>query len=258
MLARCNEWRRWIHRQRGTLEGLVHLGQGAACTFVDRRRFDRAWAEVAVHYTPFAMSAPMADYTRISDDAAILLRRQDFPRALNVLQRRAPDGRRWRWAFRKVSHCSSYQLDGAKRRWMHAGLDELLTSVREESLKRELAIDFRLATGTNASGHILPVYTARDLWRIAESFGLPMEYLAHVTTLPKYIDEEVDTAQVIIDCRATANAHREEARRLVQGIAPSDCVPLADQLARVAADAQHDAAARWQALAQRLLRGGRG
>jgi hypothetical protein len=214
-------------------------------------------AEVAVQTTPFATTTPMADYTRISDDAAILLRRQDFPRALNVLQRRAPDPRRWRWAFRKVSQCSSFQLDGAKQQWMRSGLDELVTGIGDDPLKRELALDYRIATGRNASGHILPFYTARELWRLAEGFGLPMEYLTHVTELPKHIDDSVDTARVIIDCRDTANAHREEAKRLVQGIAPSDCVPLADQLARVAADAQRDASARWQALAQRLIGGSR-
>ncbi len=214
-------------------------------------------AEVAVQNTPFATTTPLAEYTRISDDAAILLRRQDFPRALNVLQRRAPDPRRWRWAFRKVSQSSSFQLEGAKQQWMKSGLDELVTGVHDDPLKRELALDYRIATGTDASGFILPVYTARELWRLADGFGLPMEYLSHVTALPRHIDEPVDTARVIIDFRETANAHREEAKRLVQGIAPSDAVPLADQLARVAADAQRDASARWRALAQRLLSGSR-
>ena len=212
-------------------------------------------AEVAVQNNPFATTTPLADYTRISDDAAILLRRQDFPRALNVLQRRVPDARRWRWAFRKVSQHSTQHLDGAKQSWIRAGLNELVTGVGEDALKRELALDYRVMTGMDAAGHILPKYTARELWRIAENFGLPMEYLSHVTLLPSHIDAAVDTARVIIDCRDTAHAHREEAKRLVAGIAPSDTVPLADQLARVAADAQRDASARWQALAQRLIRG---
>jgi hypothetical protein len=197
----------------------------------------------------------LADYTRISDDAAILLRRQDFPRALNVLQRRNADGRRWRWAFRKVSQSAAFQLDGARQQWMRSGLEELVTAVRDRPLKRELALDFRVATGCDPAGDLLPQYTARELWRIADSFGLPMEYLSHVTLLPAHIDDAIDTARVILDCRDTAQAHRDEARRLVEGIAPSDAVPLHDQLARIAADAQRDAAARWRALAQRLLTG---
>lgn len=214
-------------------------------------------AIVAVQNSPFATSSPIADYTRISDDAAILLKRQDFPKALNVLQRRAPDARRWRWAFRKVSQSSEHQLIGSKQQWMRSGLEELVSAVGDDPLKRELALDYRIATGANPTGFILPMYTARELWRIAESFGLPMEYLSHVTLLPRHIDEAVDTARVIIDCRDTAQAHRDEARRLVEGIAPIDAVPLHDQLARVAADAQRDAAARWRALAQRLITGQR-
>jgi hypothetical protein len=206
-----------------------------------------------VQQNPFATTTPLVDYTRISDDAAILLKRQDFPRALNVLQRRAPDPRRWRWAFRRVSQHAEHSLDGARQRWMRSGLEELVTAIDEEPLKRELAVDFRIATGVDPVGDILPKLTARELWRIADGFGLPMEYLSHVTALPRHIDEPIDTARVIVDCRATAQSHRDEARRLVDGIAPTDAVPLADQLSRVAADAQRDAAARWRALAQRLL-----
>jgi hypothetical protein len=206
-----------------------------------------------VQNNPFATTTPLVDYTRISDDAAILLKRQDFPRALNVLQRRAPDPRRWRWAFRRVSQHSESQLEGARQRWIRGGLDELVSGVDDGALQRELAVDFRIATGVDATGDLLPKYTARELWRMADGFGLPMEYIAHVTALPQHIDAPIDTARVVVDCRTTANAHRDEARRLVEGIAPTDAVPLQDQLARVAADAQRDAAARWRALAQRLL-----
>jgi hypothetical protein len=141
---------------------------------------------------------------------------------------------------------------------MRSGLEELLSAVDETSLKRELALDFRYCTGVDPSLDVLPRFSARELWRMADGLGLPMEYLSHVTALPRSIDEPIDTARVILDCRTTADAHRAEARRLVDGIAPSEAVPLADQLARVAADAQRDAAARWRALAQRLLAGPRG
>jgi hypothetical protein len=200
-------------------------------------------------------STVLGDYTRISDDASILVQRMDFPRALNVLQRRAPDHRRWRWAFRRVTAGVSTRLDQSRKRWMQSGLDELVSAVDDRWLKRELAIDYRTALGVDSELCALPRYSARDLWRIAELYGLPMEYLAHVTELPRFIDAPIDTSRVVIDCRRTAEAHRDEARRLLTGIAPTDCVPLADQLQRIAADAQRDAEARWRALGQRLAHG---
>lgn len=200
----------------------------------------------------------IGDYTRVSDDAAILVQRMDFPRALNVLQRRAPDHRRWRWAFRRVTSGVNVRLDQSRKRWMQSGLDEIVSNVEDRWLQRELAIDYRTGLGVDTELSVLPRYTARDLWRIAEQYGLPMEYLAHVTELPRFIDAPIDTTRVVIDCRRTAEAHRDEARNLLAGIAPTETVPLADQLQRIAADAQRDAEARWRALGQRLAHGNSG
>ncbi|MDP3273801.1 MAG: hypothetical protein Q8Q09_01305 [Deltaproteobacteria bacterium] len=209
-------------------------------------------APISLHAT--SPSLPLTEYTRVSDDAAILVKRQDYPRALNVLQRRSPDERRWRWAFRRVSH-STKALAGQRQDWMSAGLSELVSGMNDRGLKQELALDFRSLTDRSLSGVALPDFTARELWRIADHFGLPMEYLTHITALPSTIDAPIDTARVVIDCRSTAEAHREEARRLVAELPPTEALPMLGQLARVAADAQRDAAARWRALAQRLLLG---
>ncbi len=197
----------------------------------------------------------LGDYTRVSDDANILVQRMDFPRALNILQRRAPDHRRWRWAFRRITSGVNVRLDQSRKRWMQGGLDELVSLVDDRWLQRELAIDYRTGLGVDTELCALPRYSARDLWRIAEQYGLPMEYLSHVTTLPKFIDAPIDTSRVVIDCRRTAEAHRDQARQMLAGIAPSESVPLVDQLQRVAADAQRDAEARWRALGQRLVHG---
>ena len=55
------------------------------------------------------------DYTRVSDDAAILCKRRDLPRAVNVLQRRESDRQRWRLAFRYVTVTADRTLSGSRR-----------------------------------------------------------------------------------------------------------------------------------------------
>ncbi len=150
------------------------------------------------------------EYTRVSDDAAILCRRKDFPRAVNVLQRRDPDRRRWRLAFRTVAWSGDQGVEGARRNWLEAALKEVVGGVQDRRLRGELAIDAaELGTAWDV-GQVLPAYTARDLWRLAEKVDLPMQYLSMVTPLPKSIQAPIQTARVIADCRRTSEAHRRD------------------------------------------------
>lgn len=203
---------------------------------------------------------PGLDYTRVSDDAAILCRRNDFPRAINVLQRRRPDHRRWRQAFQRVAVTSAHRLDGARRNWMTGAIRELVTNVPYPWLQRELAIDLHAAAPDFTVDGVLPVWTARQLWHEAEAVGLPMAYIAAVTTLPRSIDDPIDTAQVVLDCRRTAFAHRDQALELAaragnQGLL-SETLPMDQMLLRLQIEAQRDAAERWRTLARRLLLAG--
>jgi hypothetical protein len=202
----------------------------------------------------------VVDYTRISDDAAILCRRRDFPRAVNVLQRRDPDRRRWRQAFRSLAVAGDRGLEGSRRRWFEGAIQELVLGVPDTTLRRELALDAVEYDTTWDFAEALPCWSARDLWNLAESVQLPMSYLAQVTTLPRSIRETIHTARVVVDCRRTAEAHRALALELSQSLSPTAMI----EEARGSADArtlealagvrsQQDAARRWRELGHRLL-----
>jgi hypothetical protein len=205
------------------------------------------------------LPSPGLDYTRVSDDTAILCRRQDFPRAVNVLQRRAPDHRRWRYAFQRVAATSSHALVGARRAWMSAAFRDVVAAVAHPWLQRELAIDLSAAAPDFSVEGVLPTWTARGLWREADAVGLPMAYVAQVTSLPRGIDGALDTARVVLDFRRTALAHRdcaiELASRMPHG-GPGDALPMDQMLLRLQIESQRDAAERWRALARRLLMAG--
>ncbi len=200
------------------------------------------------------------DYTRITDDAGILCRRRDFPRAVNVLQRRAPDPRRWRSAFRKVAASGDQVLEGARRQWFEAAMRELVAHLPDRRLAGELAID---AAGVGAQfdlGPVLPLWTARDLWHHAERLELPMDWVAQVTPLPRTIRAPIQTARVVHDCRRTAEAHRLRAHELAAQIPAAAIIEEArgdaDAATRAALDdlrAHQDSARRWRELAHRLL-----
>lgn len=200
------------------------------------------------------------DYTRVSEDTAVLCRRADFPRAVNLLQRRAPDHRRWRQALRGVAGTAGRALDGMRRNWMGGALREVLAGVTAPWLQRELILDVHAAGGGDlAPGELLPVWTARGVWHAAEAAGVPMAYVAQVTVLPRAIDAPVDTAQLVTDFRCTARAHREHAAELASRLpmrGPTCALPMDEMLVQLQVDSQRDAAERWRALAQRLLNGG--
>ncbi len=203
------------------------------------------------------------DYTRVSDDAAILCRRKDFPRAVNVLQRRDPDRRRWRLAFRTVAWSGDQGVEGARRNWLEAALKEVVGGVQDRRLRGELAIDAaELGTAWDV-GQVLPAYTARDLWNLAEKVDLPMQYLSMVTPLPKSIQAPIQTARVIADCRRTSEAHRQIAQRLAIDVPPTAVIEevrgtldqrVAQRLAEMRG--QQEAARRWRELAHRLFGNG--
>lgn len=203
--------------------------------------------------------APVADYTRVSDDAAILCRRKDFPRAINVLQRRDPDRRRWRMAFRTVAVTADRALDGARRNWFEGAIREVVTGLEDKRLRSELVIDAATCDASLVFPDVLPSWNGRELWRLAESVHLPMEYLVRVTKLPRSLSEQIHTARVVVDCRRTADAHRAAALELDAALPPDAFLAEAKGQASVATcatlaavRAQQDAARRWRELALRL------
>jgi hypothetical protein len=197
------------------------------------------------------------DYTRVSEASAILCMRDDFPRALNVLQRRTPDHRRWRIAFRGVTRRAVGSLEGARRHWMIDAVRDLVTQpTMHPWLRAELAVDLHGSGDFEVPG-ALPEWTAREVWSLADREGLPMQYVSHVTTLPRRIDDTVDTARLVIDFRQTAMAHRRAAIDLQASLdaraQTQDAIPLDDMLVRLQIEAQRDAAERWRGLSRRLL-----
>jgi hypothetical protein len=197
------------------------------------------------------------DYTRVSEASAILCMREDFPRALNVLQRRMPDHRRWRLAFRGVTRRAVGSLGGARRQWMIDAVRDLVTQdAMHPWLRAELAVDLHGSGDFEVQG-LLPEWTAREVWSLADSEGLPMQYVSQVTALPRRIDDAVDTARLVIDFRQTAMAHRNAAIDLQSTLntraQTEDALPLDDMLLRLQIDSQRDAAERWRGLSRRLL-----
>jgi len=257
---------------RGAAESLVRaIGHAAArtvrravaaisnadtfCAFFDRwtRCVENARGEGSIVTT----TLPGAEYTRVNEDASILCKRQDFPRALNILQRRMPDHRRWRAAFRGVARNAVHALDGARRQWMVEAVTDLVTQTTMHPwLRAELAVDLHGSSGFEIPG-VLPEWTARDVWALAEREGLPMQYVTQVTSLPRAIDDRVDTAQLVVDFRETALAHRRAARELHDSLTPrsqtEDAIPFDDMLVRLQIEGQRDASERWRGLSRRLL-----
>lgn len=206
-------------------------------------------------------TVPGLDYTRVSEDAAILCKRRDFPRAINVLQRRPADHRRWRQAFRCLAHSAGTVLEGARRNWIRAAIRELVADVPHSWLRGELAVDLRAAGAVFDAPGVLPIWTGRQLWRAAEHEGLPMEYVVRVTSLPASLDAPLDAAQLVIDFRRTEAAHRAQALGFARALGPladTSALSLDAMLARIQAEAQRDAAQRWRALASRILAGPEG
>lgn len=206
-----------------------------------------------------ATIAPVSDYTRVSDDAAILCRRRDFPRAINILQRRDPDRRRWRMAFRTVAVTGDRALDGARRRWFEAAIHEVVTGLDDKRLRSELVLDAASCDASLAFPEILPSWNGRELWRLADSVQLPMQYIVKVTRLPQSLAEKINTARVVIDCRRTSDAHRAVALELDATLPPDAFLSEArgaageSLLATLSSiRAQQDAARRWRELAHRL------
>lgn len=208
---------------------------------------------------PVGVNTPAVgiDYSRVSEASAILCRRHDFPRAMNVLQRRVPDHRRWRLAFRGLTRTAVSALDGARRTWMIDAVRDLVTQPELNPwLRSELAVDLHGSGDFEVKG-LLPEWTARDLWSLAEREGIPMQYVSRVTTLPRAIDDAVDTARLVIDFRETAMAHRRAAidlqRDLDTRAITEDAIPFDDMLVRLQLESQRDAAERWRGLSRRLL-----
>ena len=203
------------------------------------------------------------EYTRVSDDAAILCRRKDFPRAVNVLQRRDPDRRRWRLAFRTVAWSGEQAVEGARRNWLEGALREVVQGVGDRRLRGELAIDSAELDTTWDVGSVLPTYTARDLWGLADRVDLPMQYLAMVTKLPTSITAPIHTARVIADCRRTSEAHRTVAIQLASELPSTAMIEevrgtldarVAEKLNEMRG--QQEAARRWRELAHQLFGSG--
>lgn len=203
------------------------------------------------------------DYTRVSDDAAILCRRKDFPRAMNVLQRRAPDRRRWRMAFRTVALSGDVGAEGARRNWLGAAIREVVHGVNDRRLRAELAIDAaELGTRWELDG-VLPAWSARDLWTLAERVDIPMQFVQMVTPLPKVISAPIQTARVVADCRRTSEAHRKAALDL-GALVPTTAVieevrgSLDERVAAKLAEMRghQEAARRWRELAHSLVGSG--
>lgn len=194
------------------------------------------------------------DYTRVSDDAAILCKRQDFPRAFNVLQRRRPDHRRWRFAFQRVAGSSSRALVGPRRGWVVSAIGELLHGVSDTWLRRELALDLRACADQDfqAPG-VLPAWTARDLWRLSDEEHVPMAYVTQITDLPRLISQEIDTARVILDARRTAVSHRDTSLELASSLQGDAASCDSDALLLAQIEGHKVASDRWRALARRLM-----
>ncbi|MBI5513251.1 MAG: hypothetical protein HY909_05745 [Deltaproteobacteria bacterium] len=206
------------------------------------------------------MEGPLGDYTRVSDEAAILCRRKDFPRAVNVLQRRRSERRRWRHAFRLVTVLGDRALDGARRSWMEGALREVVAQVADTQLQRELVVEARAAQVRFDLGAVLPGWTGRSLWRLADSLEIPMQYVALVTSLPAALTVPLDTAQVVLDFRRTAEAHRVVAAQLGATLPPwaqfQEAKGALDPALKQRLNtvrAQHEASRRWRAFAGRLL-----
>ena len=124
---------------------------------------------------------------------------------------------------------------------------------------REVILDARRFRVDLDRGEVLPFRTLGDLRRTTFLTGTDLDAVRRYITLPEDFHAPIDTAGVVVVGRALAEQHRRRAQRVLMELPPAAPTrtesPLAAQL-RERGERDADAARRWRAVADAILRDG--
>ncbi|MBI2894313.1 MAG: hypothetical protein HYY06_12240 [Deltaproteobacteria bacterium] len=201
-------------------------------------------------------TTPGAPRSRVTDDVGFFCRRGEIGSAVNVVQTRDPDFHRWRRAFNFVARASCAWLAGRDLLWSEAALRDLVESVPNPALAKELVLDARESRVRMNLSDPLPHWTARDLMQFADENDVDMGTLKRIAKLPPTVREPIDTGGVVLVTREMARRHRLRAQSLwlelpdEEGEEPWE--PRHEAIARVA-EKSSEVGAHWKNLAVRLV-----
>ncbi|MCA9577224.1 MAG: hypothetical protein R3B40_08135 [Polyangiales bacterium] len=197
-------------------------------------------------------------FSRITDAIEYYGRRGQDRGAVRVVRRRDPDKFRWRGAIAALTAAAG-QRRGTDRARLEEPVRELVLDLHDGALMREVILDARRFRVDLDRGEVLPFRTLGDLRRTTFLTGTDLDAVRRYITLPEDFHAPIDTAGVVVVGRALAEQHRRRAQRVLMELPPAAPTrtesPLAAQL-RERGERDADAARRWRAVADAILRDG--
>ena len=197
-------------------------------------------------------------FSRITDAIEYYGRRGQDRGAVRVVRRRDPDKFRWRGAIAALTAAAG-QRRGTDRARLEEPVRELVLDLHDGALMREVILDARRFRADLDRGEVLPFRTLGDLRRTTFLTGTDLDAVRRYITLPEDFHAPIDTAGVVVVGRALAEQHRRRAQRVLMELPPAAPTrtesPLAAQL-RERGERDADAARRWRAVADAILRDG--
>ena len=197
-------------------------------------------------------------FSRITDAIEYYGRRGQDRGAVRVVRRRDPDKFRWRGAIAALTAAAG-QRRGTDRARLEEPVRELVLDLHDGALMREVILDARRFRVDLDRGEVLPFRTLGDLRRTTFLTGTDLDAVRRYITLPEDFHAPIDTAGVVVVGRTLAEQHRRRAQRVLMELPPAAPTrtesPLAAQL-RERGERDADAARRWRAVADAILRDG--
>jgi hypothetical protein len=191
---------------------------------------------------------------RITDAVAHFRTRGNFRNAIKLVRTRNPERLRWRAAVSGLTQDAGH-MRGRDRMRVEEPIRELVLSLSDVFLQREVVLDARLHRVDLDRGEILPRWTFGDLRRMSFLAQTDLALLQRYVALPSNYDAMIDTAAVVLAGRSFSNVFRQRAQRLWLSVPDQDIPGPKHEhhrfvLAR--ADQEAELSRRWGALAKTL------
>jgi hypothetical protein len=158
---------------------------------------------------------------RITDAVTHFRTRGNLKSAVRLVRTREPERLRWRAAVCALTHDAGQMLGGDRMR-VEEPIREMILSLGDAFLQREVVLDARLHRVDLDRGEILPRWTFGELRRMSYLAGTELDMLGRYIQLPFEFDSPIDTAAVVLAGRAFANTFRQRAERLWLSVPDQD------------------------------------
>lgn len=156
----------------------------------------------------------MFEGARITDAVEYWKLRDELAPAVRLVRNRNPERFRWRKAVANMM-VTAGSLDGIKRMRVEEPVREVVLDLSDTDLKREVVLDARKSGVDLDRGEILPHRTAAEVRMIAELTGVRLDLLEKYVSLPKNLNDEVNTGSIVVVARGLAEHFRGRAHRLL-------------------------------------------